>query len=132
MALGRREVDEPALGQEVHLAPVRERELLDERPRLPRLGRERPERRDVDLDVEVPRVREDGAVLEPFDVLARDDVLVAGGGDEDVSDLGAFAIGITWKPSITASRAFIASTSVTITCAPRPLARIATPRPHQP
>ena len=44
----------------------------------------------------------------------------------------AAAIGITWKPSITASSAFIASTSVTTTCAPRPLARIATPRPHQP
>ena len=41
-------------------------------------------------------------------------------------------IGITWKPSITASSAFIASTSVTITCAPSPFARIATPRPHQP
>ena len=79
-----------------------------------------------------PGVGEDRAVLHALDVLARDDVLVAGRGDEDVADLGGLAIGITWKPSITASSAFIGSTSVTITCAPMPFARIATPRPHQP
>ena len=39
---------------------------------------------------------------------------------------------ITMKPSITASIAFIGSTSVMTTFAPMPLARIATPRPHQP
>ncbi len=44
----------------------------------------------------------------------------------------ASSIGITSKPSITASSARIGSTSVTITCAPMPFARIATPRPHQP
>ena len=33
---------------------------------------------------------------------------------------------------MTASIAFIGSTSVTITFAPIPFARIATPRPHQP
>ena len=46
--------------------------------------------------------------------------------------LAASSIGITSKPSISASSARIGSTSVTITCAPRPLARIATPRPTQP
>ena len=40
--------------------------------------------------------------------------------------------GITSKPSISASSARSGSTSQTITCAPWPLARIATPRPHQP
>ena len=44
----------------------------------------------------------------------------------------AFAIGSTSKPSIAASSARIGSTSVTITCAPIPLARDATPRPTQP
>ena len=46
--------------------------------------------------------------------------------------VAASSIGITWKPSITASIAGIGSTSVTITWAPMPFARIATPRPHQP
>ena len=41
-------------------------------------------------------------------------------------------MGITEKPSITASIALIGSTSVTMTLAPRPFARIATPLPHQP
>ena len=44
----------------------------------------------------------------------------------------AFSIDSTSKPSIAASSAGIGSTSVTITCAPSPLARIATPRPTQP
>ena len=44
----------------------------------------------------------------------------------------ASAIGITSKPSISASSARIGSTSVTITCAPMPRARMATPRPTQP
>ena len=46
--------------------------------------------------------------------------------------LAASSIVITMKPSMTASIAFIGSTSVTITFEPMPLARIATPRPHQP
>ena len=44
----------------------------------------------------------------------------------------ASAIGMTRKPSMTASSAFSGSTSVTMTLAPRPLARMAMPRPHQP
>ena len=39
---------------------------------------------------------------------------------------------ITSKPSITASMALTGSTSVTMTFAPSPFARIATPLPHQP
>jgi len=46
--------------------------------------------------------------------------------------LAAFFIGITSKPSKTASIALIGSTSVTITWAPNPLARIETPFPHHP
>ena len=44
----------------------------------------------------------------------------------------ASAIDTTWKPSIAASRARTGLISVTSTVAPRPLARLATPRPHQP
>ncbi|HET8968654.1 MAG TPA: adenosylhomocysteinase, partial [Gaiellaceae bacterium] len=43
---------------------------------------------DLDLDVEVARVAEDRAVLHPLHVLAREDVLVAGRGAEDVADRG--------------------------------------------
>jgi hypothetical protein len=41
-------------------------------------------------------------------------------------------MGITRKPSMTASSARTGFISVTMTSAPRPLARIATPLPHQP
>jgi len=44
----------------------------------------------------------------------------------------ASTAGMTSKPSINASKARSGSTSQTITWAPWPLARIATPRPHQP
>ncbi len=44
----------------------------------------------------------------------------------------ASSIGMTRKPSITASMALSGSTSVTMTCAPIPRARCASPRPHQP
>ena len=46
--------------------------------------------------------------------------------------LAASAMGMTLKPSITASRARNGSTSVTITFAPMPRAREAMPREHQP
>ena len=46
--------------------------------------------------------------------------------------LAASCIGITLNPSKTASIPLIGSISVTITLAPNPLARIATPLPHQP
>ena len=67
MALGGREVDEPAVGDQVDAAAVGERELLDELARHARLARERTQRRDLDLDVEVARVREDRAVLHQLD-----------------------------------------------------------------
>ena len=49
------------------------------------------------------------------------------------SPIGAASnICITRKPSIEASRALTGSTSVTMTRAPSPLARIAMPLPHRP
>jgi hypothetical protein len=44
-----------------------------------------PETGNVDLVVEVPDVPDDGVVLHPPHVLGADDVLVAGGRDEDVA-----------------------------------------------
>ena len=46
--------------------------------------------------------------------------------------LAASAMGMTWKPSMTASMALSGSISVTMTWAPMPLARMAMPLPHQP
>ena len=48
------------------------------------------------------------------------------------SRAAASIIGMTRKPSITASSARSGSTSVTMTLAPKPRARMAMPRPHQP
>ena len=88
MALGRREVHEPPLADEVDAPAVRHRELVDERACLARLDREVAERADLDLDVEVARVGEDRAVLHPLHVRAGDDVLVAGRRAEEVADRG--------------------------------------------
>ena len=91
MALGGGDVDEPALGEQEDPPAVGELELLDEVARLARLGGERAQRRDVDLDVEVARVADDRAVLHHLEVLARDHVLVAGRRAEDVADLRGLA-----------------------------------------
>ena len=66
------------------------------------------------------------------EVLGSQHVRHAGDGDEDVPAAAASKAGITAKPSIRASRARSGSTSQTITDAPNPAARNATPRPVQP
>ena len=88
MALGGCEVHEPAVRDQVEPPSVLELELVHELSQRPGLGRQGTQRRDLDLDVEVPRVREHRAVLHPLDVLAGDDRLVAGRRHEDVPDLG--------------------------------------------
>src|SRR5438876_468606 len=74
MPLGRGEVDEPAVGDEVEAAAVGERELLDELPRLLGVDSHVAQRRDLDLDVEVAGVGEDRAVLHQLHVGTRDHV----------------------------------------------------------
>src|SRR5438067_12879073 len=91
MALRRGQGHEPPFGDQVDPTAVLELELLDELPRLPRLAGELPQRRDLDLDVEVPRVGEDGAVLHALDVLARDDGLVARRRAEEIAALGGLS-----------------------------------------
>src|SRR2546423_1650137 len=88
MAFRGREIHEAPVGDEVDPAAVGELVLLDELARVAGLDGERTQRRDLDLDVEVPRVAEDRAVLHVLHVLARDHGLVAGGRAEDVPDLG--------------------------------------------
>src|SRR5207244_4346711 len=43
---------------------------------------------EIEFHVEVPGVADDGAVLHGDEVLAADDVLVAGDGDKHIADLG--------------------------------------------
>ena len=88
VTLGRRQVDQPAFGQQVDAAAVGHGVLLDELAHRALLHRELLERRDVDLDVEVAGVGDDGAVLHGLEVLAAQHVDVAGGGDEELGDLG--------------------------------------------
>ena len=78
-------------------------------------------------------VGEHRAVAHALEVLAAQHVGRAGDGDEDLAELGAAASAlITSKPSIRASSARTGSTSQTITAAPAPFARCATPRPAEP
>ena len=81
--------------------------------RATRHGRRRAaQRRDVDLDVEVARVREDGAVLHHLEVLARGARACRRWRCTKMSPTrAASAIGITRKPSITACSARSGSTS---------------------
>ena len=95
MPFGGREVDEPALADQVDAASVRELELLDLGTRLACGNSELAQRRDLDLDVEVAGVGEDRPVLQPLDGRAGDDVLVSGRRAEDVADLGGRSMGMT-------------------------------------
>ena len=85
---GSGEVDEPALADQVDAPSVGELELLDLGAGLTRRDRQLAEGLDLDLDVEVAGVREDGAVLQPLDRSAGDDVLVPGRRAEDIAHLG--------------------------------------------
>src|ERR1700676_821824 len=132
MPFGGSQVDQAAFSEQVDAASVLHCVLVDKGARGALGGRQLFERRDVDFDVEMARVRDDGAVLHECEVLLAEDVLVAGDGAEDVADFGGSSMLITRNPSMTASRAFVGSISVMITSAPAPRARDARPRPHQP
>src|SRR5450631_879926 len=82
------QVDEAAFSEQVDAAAVFHRVLVDEGARSALGGRQLFERRDVDLDVKVARVRNDGAVLHELEVLLGEDVLVAGDGAENVAEFG--------------------------------------------
>ena len=88
MAFGGGEVDEAAFAQQIDLAAVLHGVLFDEVAGGALGGSHLLERRDVDFDVEVSRVRNDRAVFHDLEVLFREHILVAGDGAEDVADLG--------------------------------------------
>src|SRR5271156_3903460 len=88
MAFGGGEVDQAAFGDEVNLAAVLEQEFIDQRTNFLLAGGKSFERRNFDFDVEVAGVTYDGSALHDFEVLAANDVLVAGYGDEDIAFFG--------------------------------------------
>src|SRR5690606_31134514 len=82
---GEAEVHEPAVGQDDDGVAVGEAPLVHLRLDLDLLDAgDLGEPGHVDLVVEVPDVGHDRLVLHPAHVVGRDDVEVAGGGDEDV------------------------------------------------
>ena len=91
MPFGGGKVDQAAFGQHVQPAPVAERILFHELARLPVRRADLGQRFQIDLHIEVPGVAEDRAVLHALEMIARDHVLVAGHGDENVADGGSFA-----------------------------------------
>ena len=82
MAHGVAEVHQAPFRQQDDALAVGELDLVD--LRLDVVPLEVLEARDLDLVVEVADVADDGAVLHGAHVVERDDVLVAGRGDEDV------------------------------------------------
>src|ERR1019366_4836566 len=82
------QVDEAAFAEQVDVAAVFHGVLVNEGARSALGGRQLFERRDIDFDVEVARVGDDGAVLHKFEVLLGKHVLVAGDGAENVADFG--------------------------------------------
>src|SRR6266436_2346206 len=65
--------------------PIAEVVLIDEATDLPHRTRLLRQRAELDLVVEVPGVREDGAVFHGLEVLCGDDVHVARAGDEEIA-----------------------------------------------
>src|ERR1017187_5003180 len=90
MSFGRSEVDQTAFAQQVDLAAVLQRILLDEIARGALRRRHLLQRGNVDLDIEVAGIGNDGSVLHGVKVFLAQNALVAGDGAEDVADLGGF------------------------------------------
>ncbi len=89
VAFGGRKVDQAALAKQVDAATIFQLVLLDERAHQLRLAlREFLQRRNVDLDVEMPGVRNDGVILHCLEVLPVHHIDVAGQGTEEIADPG--------------------------------------------
>src|SRR5690242_13722371 len=91
MSFGGSQVDEAAFTEHVEFAAVAERIFVDELTGLPAGGGHTAQGFQVDFNVEMPRVAQDGAVLHALEMIARDYMLVAGDSDEDVADGGGVA-----------------------------------------
>src|SRR5271165_3380896 len=90
MAFGGGQVDEAAFAQQVDLASVFQRVLFDEGAGGALGGRHVLQRGNVDFDVEVAGIRNNGSVLHQREVIFGEDALVAGDGAEHVAELGGF------------------------------------------
>jgi hypothetical protein len=87
MALSRDQVHHPALGEQQHGPTVAEVVGVDVRPHVLVYGHGlHGQGPDVDLDVEVPRVGQDGAVPHHRNVLGADHVARSGHGDEHLAE----------------------------------------------
>ena len=89
MALGRGEIDQPAVCDQIQAPAAGHRELVHQSTRLAGFDREVAERSDLDLDVEVPGVGEDRTVLHALEVRPADDVLVSCRRAEDIAEGGS-------------------------------------------
>src|ERR1043166_2131510 len=88
MPFGSRQVNETAFAQHVDLTAIAESELLHEFASLAPRRCQTAHRLQVDLDVEVPGIAQNRAVLQVLEMITRDYVLVARDGDKNVPDLG--------------------------------------------
>ena len=93
MPLGCGQVDQAAFAQQIDLASVFQGVLFDEVARGALRGGELFESGDVDLDVEVARVRDDRAIFHQFEVFLGQHALVAGHGAEHIAEFGGFCHG---------------------------------------
>jgi hypothetical protein len=130
VAGGIAEVQQAPLGQKDHAIAVRHLDhvhlFLDVRPLVVL------QRGDLNLVVEMADIADDRHVLHLAHMLDADDVLVAGGGDEDVGVCRLSSSSTTSNPSIAACSAQIGSASVTFTRAPAPASDAAEPLPTSP
>src|ERR1035441_6821084 len=93
MSFGGGEIDKTALAEDINLAAIAHGEFSHELAgRTPGRGHA-SQSIQIDLDVEMAGVTNDGAVLHLFEMIAGDDALVAGEGDEQVADDGCLAHG---------------------------------------
>jgi len=88
MAFGGREVDQPPFAEHVQAPPIPKLVFLHRRTNLPDSRRNGVERLEIELRVEMAGVGENGTVLHHLEVLAVDDVDVAGYRHEDVALAG--------------------------------------------
>src|ERR1700722_1475281 len=90
MSFGSSQINQAAFAEQVDLASVFQRVLVNEVTRGALGRRHFLERRNVDLDVEVPGIGNDRAVFHQFKMFAREHAFVAGHGAENVAEFGRF------------------------------------------
>ena len=86
VAFGRGQVDQTAFRQDIEAGAVLQGKFLHRLPDMTPGGADALQGRDVDFDVEVPGIGEDGAVFHADEMLLPDDIDVAGEGAEDIPD----------------------------------------------